>query len=136
LPYGEKGELMNTREMFEKWWQQFPRKIEKTEALREWGKLDIFDQQAALDAIPNHVRLWRIQGTPKEFIVYGRRWLARRRWEDELEIPPEMPQCDWNRNGSRDQTTGRCPEQAVKEHENQFYCAPHCARLGLKVVRG
>ena len=121
---------------FESWWQMYPRKIEKQAAFMEWRKLTPFDQKKALDALPLHLRLWKAEGTPKEFIIYGRRWLARRRWEDEIDLPPEMPQCWWNQSGFRDQNAPRCTEQAVKEHDGQFYCAAHCQRLGLRVVRG
>lgn len=122
--------------MFERFWTLYPRRLARKDAERAWKKIPIFKQIDVVNALRNHIRMWEQKGTEKQFIPYPASWLNGARWEDEIEIPPEMPQCDWNRNGTRDMGNGRCEAQAVKEQEGQFYCAAHCARLGLKVVAG
>ncbi len=122
--------------MFDRFWGLYPRRLARKDAEKAWNKIPPFKQIDVLNALRNHVRLWETKGTEKQFIPYPASWLNGARWEDEIEAVPEMPQCDWNRNGTRDSTGGRCIAQAVKEQDQQFYCAEHCARLGLKVVRG
>jgi hypothetical protein len=122
--------------MFESFWGIYPRRLARKDAERAWAKIPPAKQIDVVNAIKKHVQMWKQQGTEKQFIPYPATWLNGQRWEDEIELAPEMPQCDWNRNGTRDSNGVRCPEQAVKEQEGQFYCAAHCQRLGLKVVRG
>ncbi len=121
--------------MFERFWQEYPRKIARKDAEKAWSKIPPHKQIDVMNAIRNHVTSWKQQGTEKQFIPYPATWLRGARWEDEIEIAPEMPQCDWNRNGSRDAGAGRCEAQALKEHDGQFYCGGHCTRLGLKFLR-
>lgn len=122
--------------MFETFWTMYPRRLAKKEAERAWKKIPISEQNNVITALKNHIAMWRQKGTEKEFIPYPASWLNGARWEDEIELAPEMPQCDWNRAGTRDVGSPRCDSQAVKEQDGQYYCAAHCARLGLKVVRG
>lgn len=121
--------------MFERFWQEYPRRIARKDAEKAWSKIPPHKQIDVMTALRNHVTSWKQQGTGKQFIPYPATWLNGARWEDEIELAPEMPQCDWNRNGSRDAGAGRCEAQAVKEHESNFYCAPHCSRLGLKYLK-
>lgn len=123
-------------ERFETFWGMYPRRLAKKDAERAWLKIPVSKQLDAIQALKIHVISWRQKGTEKQYIPYPASWLNGERWTDEIEIAPEMPQCDWNRGGTRDVAAGRCQEQAVKESEGQFYCQAHCARLGLKVVRG
>lgn len=122
--------------MFEVFWMQYPRKLARKDAEKAWQKIAAHKRTEVIEAIKKHAALWKQQGTEKQFIPYPASWLRGERWQDEIELAPEMPQCDWNRNGMRDVGASRCAEQAVKEHDGQFYCAPHCTRLGMKVVRG
>ncbi len=122
--------------MFEQFWTLYPRRLARKDAERAWRKIPPFKQIDVVNALKNHVRLWEQKGTEKQYIPYPASWLNGARWEDEIDLGPEMPQCDWNRNGTRDTSSGRCAAQAVKEHDNQFYCAAHCGRLGLRVVNG
>lgn len=121
--------------MFEIFWSIYPRKISRKYAEEAWRKIPAHKHLDVIAGIKKHVVMWGQQGTEKQYIPHGSSWLNGARWEDEIELAPEMPQCDWNRNGSRDSGTGRCPAQAVKEHERQFYCGEHCTRLGLKFLR-
>lgn len=122
--------------MFEVFWGIYPRRLARKDAEKAWKRIATAKQIEVIEAIKKHATLWKQQGTERQFIPYPASWLNGARWEDEIELAPEMPQCDWNRNGMRDVGSPRCPDQAVKEIEKQFYCAAHCLRLGLKVVRG
>lgn len=122
--------------MFESFWVAYPRKLARKKAEEAWRKIPRTKQIDVIEAIKKHAALWKQQGTDKQFIPYPASWLNGARWEDEIELAPEMPQCDWNRAGTRDVGAPRCAEQGVKEHDGQVYCGPHCQRLGLKVVRG
>lgn len=121
--------------MFDRFWETYPRKLARKDAERAWSKIPAHKHVDVLEALRKHLTMWKQQGTEKRFIPYPATWLNGARWEDEIELAPEMPQCDWNRNGSRDAGAGRCQAQALKEHDRQFYCAEHCARLGLKFLR-
>lgn len=121
--------------MFERFWGMYPRRLARKDAERAWRKIPPFKYQDVMTALKGHVRMWEQKGTEKQFIPYPASWLNGARWEDEIELAPEMPQCDWNRNGLRE-AGGRCQVQAVKEQDGQFYCTTHCGKLGLKVVRG
>ena len=121
---------------FETFWKLYPRRVARKDALKAWNALSVEKRLAAIVGLQAHLKFWRSTGTEKCFQPYPATYIRGERWTDELEIPPEMPQCDWNANGFRDVNAGRCTEQAVKEQEGQFYCATHCQRLGLRVVRG
>lgn len=121
--------------MFERFWKEYPRKTAKRDAEKAWGKIPAHKQIEVIEATRKHALMWKQQGTEKQYIPYPASWIRGERWEDEIEVPPEMPQCDWNRGGMRDVSVGRCEAQAVKEHEGQHYCGPHCIRLGLKFLK-
>lgn len=124
-----------TAGMFDSFWNLYPRRLARKDAERAWRKIPVAKQIDVVNAVKAHIQLWKQQGTEKQFIPYPATWLNGQRWEDEIELAPEMPQCDWNRNGVREVGAPRCADQAVKEHDGQFYCATHGARLGLRVVR-
>lgn len=121
--------------MFERFWENYPRRLARRDAEKAWAKIAAHKHVDVMEALRKHLMMWKQQGTEKKFIPYPATWLNGARWEDEIELAPEMPQCDWNRNGSRDSGAGRCDQQALKEHEGQFYCGPHCTRLGLKFLK-
>jgi hypothetical protein len=122
--------------VFDVFWGIYPRRLARKDAEKAWSRIAMNKQTDVIEAVKKHAALWRQQGTEKQFIPYPASWLRGERWQDEIELAPEMPQCDWNRNGSRDVGAGRCADQGVKEIDGQVYCPAHCLRLGLKVVRG
>lgn len=75
------------KETFPEFWKQWPkgRKINRKKSLSIWCGLSEPDRQAALLAIPNHVRLWQEEGRQLTYIPHPTSWLNGRRWEDELE---------------------------------------------------
>ena len=121
---------------FDLFWSYYPRKLARRDAEKAWAKIPPNKQLDAVEALKKHLIMWRQKATEKQFIPYPATWLNGARWEDEIELAPEMPQCDWNKNNNREPGRPRCPEQAVKQHDRNYYCAAHCARIGLKVVRG
>lgn len=74
--------------MFDQFWQQYPRKVAKRAASKVWDRLSIYEQQLALDAIPNHVIFWETKMTALDFIPHASTWLNQGRYEDELVIEP------------------------------------------------
>lgn len=120
--------------MFERFWDAYPRKTAKKDAEKAWGKIPAHKLLDVIEAIKRHVLMWKQQGTEKQFIPYPASWLRGERWNDEIELAPEMPQCDWNRNGNRGPEP-RCGLQAVKQNEANFFCAKHCQALGLKFLK-
>jgi hypothetical protein len=69
---------------FQDWYVGYPRKIARKVAERAWNRLTLPDRQAAIDALPDHLRHWRIKGTEVDYIPHPGTWLNQRRWEDEL----------------------------------------------------
>lgn len=69
---------------FDDWWQAYPRKTAKANAQRAWGKMKPADRTAAIEALGDHVRSWRLRGTAPEYIPHAASWLNGRRWEDDL----------------------------------------------------
>lgn len=75
---------------FDLFWKQYPRKIAKANARIMWGRMTEEEHRLALDAIPNHVRLWTAENRQQSCIPHAATWLnpvLGRRWEDEIELP-------------------------------------------------
>lgn len=79
---------------FETFWSMYPRKIAKGAALKAWLKLTPLDQQLAIDALPNHVKHWKLKQTEKEYICYPATWLNGWRWLDEIDLTPKKEKVD------------------------------------------
>jgi hypothetical protein len=69
---------------FDVFWGVYPRKVGKTKAQRVWVRLSKVDKAAALQALPEHVTMWKVKQVAAEFIPHPTSWLNGRRWEDEL----------------------------------------------------
>lgn len=84
---------------FERFWTEYPRKLCKTEAFREWQAIGPDD--AMIEKIILSVRAWkRSEQWAKDggkFIVYPERFLKYRRFDDELPCSPEpaFGDSDW-----------------------------------------
>jgi hypothetical protein len=83
MPTLEVGEKTGSSE-FDIFWESYPRKVGKTKAQRVWGRLSRVDRLAALQALPEHVTMWRIKQVTADYIPHPTSWLNARRWEDEL----------------------------------------------------
>lgn len=85
---------------FPQFWQTYPRKVGKKEALKAWSKLTPEQRLKAMEAIPTHVRYWEVCNTDKPFIPHASTWLNGWRFDDELEMPQEKKRDDWTANDS------------------------------------
>ena len=81
--------------MFEEFWKLYPRKVSKRVAQKIWERMPADEQQAALEALPAHIKYWRLKETDTEFIPHASTFLRQGRWEDELDMqekkPPSLP---------------------------------------------
>lgn len=69
-------------------WQRYPNKTAKREALEEWEQLTIEDKRAACQGLLDQRKALTAENQRrsedgKNCCVHARRWLKRRRWEDE-----------------------------------------------------
>ncbi len=69
---------------FEDWYGMYPRKVNKSSALRAWKKLSDKERELATAALSSHVKYWAAEGTDTQFIAHPSTWLNGKRWEDEL----------------------------------------------------
>ena len=69
---------------FDDFWQTYPRKTGKAQAVKSWAKLKPDDQEEAIRILPEHVAYWHRTGTATQFIPHPATWINGRRWEDEL----------------------------------------------------
>lgn len=69
---------------FAAFWALYPRKVNKSDALKAWKKLTPDDQQTAIETIPQHTVAWTRAKTEMRFIPHANRWLNARRFEDDL----------------------------------------------------
>lgn len=80
---------------FDNFWKLYPRKVSKRMAQKVWERMPKDEQEAATDALPNHIRYWQLKETDPEFIPHATTWLNQGRWEDELDMaekkPPALP---------------------------------------------
>jgi hypothetical protein len=77
---------------FDAFWSVYPRRVAKKAARLAWAKLTPALQAEAMDALPKHVRQWKVRDTPMDKIPHPATWLNGERWEDEvLETTPRGP---------------------------------------------
>ena len=79
---------------FDVFWNEYPKKVDKQNALKAWKKLK--PDEAMLDKIISAIRSWKdSEQWNKEngqYIPYPATWLNKRRWEDDL--PEKKKQSD------------------------------------------
>ena len=72
--------------MFNEFWSMYPRKVSKRAAEKAWLKLTAQEQFDALDALPNHIKYWKLKNTETEYMPHAATWINQGRWEDELDM--------------------------------------------------
>ncbi|OZI23605.1 hypothetical protein CAL26_09190 [Bordetella genomosp. 9] len=72
---------------FEQFWAAWPRRTAKRAAQKAWARMTPDEQAQAMEALPQHVRYWRVTGTESQYIPHPATWLNGARWEDEIELP-------------------------------------------------
>lgn len=69
---------------FEAFWQAYPRKIAKPEALKAWAKISPADYEKIMSAIVVHRNCDQWTKDDGQFIPHPATWLNKRRFDDEL----------------------------------------------------
>lgn len=77
---------------FAKFWQAYPRRVGKANALKAWGKLSPDDDltEKIVGAVERQKRTDQWQRDEGRYIPHPATWLNQRRWEDEIE-PVDEP---------------------------------------------
>lgn len=76
---------------FGEFWNQYPRKQNRKNAVLLWLTLSTEDRALALQALPRHVKAWALEGRAKDKILDPVRWLSGARWEDEIDTAEHIP---------------------------------------------
>jgi hypothetical protein len=71
---------------FSELWAMYPKKEGKKYAAQCFERLPKADKDAALAALPLHVKKWEIEGRAKQFMPDCSSWLNQARYEDEIEL--------------------------------------------------
>src|SRR6185369_8053256 len=80
---------------FEQFWSAYPRKVAKGYARKIFARLTAEQQFAAIQALPIHVRYWKISGRSWDYLPHASTWLSSECWADELEMPEATASNDW-----------------------------------------
>ncbi len=81
---------------FQDFYSLYPRKMGRKEAERSWNRLTPAQQAECLEAMPNHIKYWKIKQTQKDFIPYPATFLNQERWTDEIDLEPtKKPELPW-----------------------------------------
>jgi hypothetical protein len=73
--------------MFDEFYSKFPKKVARKDAVKAWSRLTAEQQQKALAAIDDHVRMWTAEGRDKQYIPHPASWLNGERFDDEISMP-------------------------------------------------
>lgn len=92
---------------FEAFWQLYPRKVAKGYARKIFARLSAGDQFAAVQALPIHIRYWKLSGRSWDYLPHASTWLAGECWADELEMAVKKSGDDWHRTTSGIQAKAR-----------------------------
>lgn len=88
-PIQSKKESESESELqFGEWWKEYPRKVDKQDALKAWKKLSLDDDlfKSIMDGLAKWNRYWKARNEP-DFIPHPATWINKRRWESE---PPKI----------------------------------------------
>lgn len=123
---GNNGSPINAT--FADFWNLYPKKVSRKDAMKAWDKLPFSDRTLALEKLPAHVAYWSAT-TERQFIPYPATWLNGERWHDELEMPAPKPDTGWKtteqgilREGARRGLTAR-PGESLWEFRARIEAA-------------
>ena len=74
---------------FDGFWEKYPRKVAKKEAMKAWAKMDAGQRRAAIETIDSHSWVWANEGRGSRTVPHAATWLNGERWEDEVGFAPE-----------------------------------------------
>ena len=60
----------------------------RKDAEKAWKAMTAAEQEKAIEALPNHLKYWKVKETAKDYIPYPASWLRAGRYDDELDIEP------------------------------------------------
>jgi len=88
--------IKKQRILFEKFWTQYPRKVNKVGALAEWLKINPDDAlfNKIMEGLENYIK-YEWPNMELEYIVYPSTFLAQRRWEDKPGVQYPKPEKVW-----------------------------------------
>lgn len=86
---------MTDEEEFQGFWEKFPRKEARKDALKAWRQLTGAQRFRASAGIEMHVRYWQVSGRTKQYIPLCASWLRGERFDDELEMPEVKSGDEW-----------------------------------------
>jgi hypothetical protein len=91
-------------ERFQKFWNEYPRKVAKGEAEKAWGQIN--PSQDLLDKIIANIKLgkesWDWKKDGGQFIPYPASWLRAKGWENEYRKDQQQPPSDNPADASAD----------------------------------
>ena len=73
---------------FDVFYGLYPRKMARKDAEKAWKSMTADEQEKAIEALPQHLKYWKVKETAKDFIPYPASWLRAGRYDDELDIEP------------------------------------------------
>ena len=99
IPNHTKPNLTIPYQIFDSFWDLYPRKVAKASAFKAWGKIKWSDGlvDRLLLALKAQVAFWEEQKTKFDYIPHPATWLNNKRWEDQVKavgteessLPPE-----------------------------------------------
>jgi hypothetical protein len=96
----------NTFARFDEFWREYPRKINKANAQKAWGKLKpddaLVDKMMKAVAEQKKSVSWTKDGG--QFIPHAATWLNGQRWEDEVGKPPPKRRTSTHNHSTRNYT--------------------------------
>ena len=114
-----------TSATFVEFWQIYPNRRAKKDALKAWQQVNPKDIATIMQAVENHKTSDQWQ---RGFIPYAATWIRGKRWEDETVIgvtSVDLGQCMWNQDGARNTVQPRCERNGVEENRGLVYCEQH-----------
>ena len=114
-----------TSAAFVEFWQAYPNRKAKKDAIKAWSTVKLDDVATIMQAVEKHKTSDQWQ---RGFIPYAATWLRGRRWEDETTgnvNGVDLGVCMWNRDGARSTTQPRCVANGVEEVRGLIYCEQH-----------
>lgn len=99
---------MDTESDFASFWNLYPRKVAKKDALKMWDRLTSDQKWLASQALPLHIKYWEISGRDMDRIPHAASWINGERWADELAMPKTRRAADdWMRSTAGIETKAR-----------------------------
>ena len=107
-----------TDELFEQFWNIYPRKVQKERSKKAFNKLSKADKDLAFDHLEAHKEYWNRSARSAEHIPHAATWLNGKSWLDEL---PSKNQANKQRKWKNDSTGKFIVGYCSKCSKSDFY---------------